>query len=285
MKLIHLSMNKRGIRFFRKLKEYLSEDVLAFYEKYVKKGEFLHRLQTAKSSYDMVLISAHGSEGAIILPIKPNNPNQKFRAYINKDETTAFKNKFVFAVSCQTANEFGKASVDNGALSYLGYEVYIESIFQPDYPHISNRVAENFSIIFKRIFMKELSYCIGEFTRDICTVEKFRQLFTYRFDKSITELSEMDSDQIFEKFQVRIYNHHLRKYAPELFVNYLKDIEEIGRRLVIVGDPNFISDNFIKCWRGQGMSVHEIKRRLLASPAFGSIIAEDYKNYLISVLK
>ena len=100
MKLIHLSMKKHGIRFFSKFSQYLSEDLFAIYEKYYGRGGFLNRLQTTESTYDMVLISAHGSACAIIMPIKPYDPTRRFKPYIRKEDTTAFVNKFVFAISC-----------------------------------------------------------------------------------------------------------------------------------------------------------------------------------------
>ena len=63
-------MKKRGIRFFAKIpKEFVNTAVSSNYKSYTTKERFLAELARRENEYDMVLITAHGAENKIIVPI------------------------------------------------------------------------------------------------------------------------------------------------------------------------------------------------------------------------
>lgn len=251
MELVQLCMKKRGIRFFAKIpKEFENKIVSSKYKYYATKECFLSELARRENEYDMILITAHGAENKIIVPITqydfyrqehPERSSDKYRPYISIEDTRFFKNDFVFAVSCLTAKEFGPAVVENGVIAYLGYDVIIENLFNVSNICMSSRVRELYETVVKRIFVRELVQAISTFLNDMQNVLMLKQLFAFRLEKSLIDFFAMSAEAVYATYGIGINKDIWNRNRQKLQIQQLNFLGEINRHLIIVGDPKYIS--------------------------------------------
>lgn len=244
MEIIHLYTPKRGVRFFAPIqglmKSQLNTDK---YFMFLKKETFLRKLLINQSEYDVVLVTAHGAEDSIIIPRKLSdciNHSTQYQRYIRIEDTDKFYNDFVFAVACSTAMEFGPKAVENGALSYLGYEVIIEQLFKVTDLKISKKVRNAYETIAKHIFVSELTKSFSRFINEFQTVSMLKQSFALNLEKQLINLFKMDNDEILLNFNYGIDKHVWEKERPKLKMIQLDFLNTINSHLVIVGDPTYI---------------------------------------------
>lgn len=251
MELIQLCMKKRGIRFFAKIpKEFEDTEVSSNYKSYTTKERFLAELARREKEYDMVLITAHGAENKIIVPITqfdtyrqehPERSNNNYRTYISLEDARFFKNNFVFAVSCLTAQEFGPAVVENGVIAYLGYDVIIENLFNVSDVCMSSRVRELYETVVKRIFVKELVQAVTRFLNDMQNVLMLKQWFAFQLEKRLIEFFSMTAEEIYATYGIGINKDIWNRNRQKLQIQQLNFLGEINRHLIIIGDPKYIS--------------------------------------------
>ena len=251
MKLIQLCMKKRGIRFFAKIPKGFNRTIsIGKYKCYYTKHGFLNELSRREKEYDMVLITAHGDKDKIIIPITqydpyrlehPERSNNGYRTYIPIKNARLFKNDFVFAVSCLTAQEFGPAVINNGGITYLGYEVLIERLFNVSDINMSSRVRELYEIVIKRIFVHELVQAITKFLNDMQSVSLLKQWFALHLEKSLVAFFSMSAEEVYSIYGIGINKDVWDRNRQKLLVQQFNFLDEINRHLVIQGDPNYIS--------------------------------------------
>lgn len=251
MKIIQLCMKKRGIRFFAKIpKEFEKTTISTSYKSYTAKDRFLSELARRENEYDMILITAHGAENKIIVPITqfdpyrqehPERSDNKYRTYISLEETRFFKNDFVFAVSCLTAQEFGPAVVEKGVIAYLGYDVIIENLFNVSNVCMSSRVRELYEMVVKKIFVKELVHSVTKFLNDMQNVLMLKQWFSLQLEKRLIEFFSMSAEEIYTTYGIGINNDIWKRNRQKLQIQQLNFLGEINRHLIIIGDPQYIS--------------------------------------------
>lgn len=251
MKLLQLCMKKRGIRFFSKIpKEFQNSSVSSNYKNYTTKERFLSELAKRENEYDMILITAHGAENKFIIPITQFDPYRlehpersfdKYRTYISIKETRFFKNDFVFAVSCLTAQELGPAVVKNGVIAYLGYDVIIENLFNVSDICMSSRVRDLYETVVKRIFIKELVRAVTKFLNDMQNVLMLKQWFSIQLEKSLIKFFSMSADEVYNTYGIGINKEIWNRNRQKLQIQQLNFFGEINRHLIIVGDPKYIS--------------------------------------------
>lgn len=249
-----LAMKKRGIRFFSKIR---FDNVIV--KRFHGKARFLPFVQSRKESNDNILLIAHGAEHSILTTT--TDLNRPYRVYISLDEANAFQNDFVFAVSCLTALEFGGRCVEEGAISYLGYQVQIGQLFNCYTTSITNmpkRISNAVDLIMKRIFVQSLSKAFQEFLSNPIAVNTLRERFSYLLEREVVELSALTIDQIYEKYGVRILEHHYRKYIVSILLKTLTELKETTLRLVCIGDENYISPTFVKYYYSAGVSKEQL---------------------------
>lgn len=280
MDAILLCMKKRGIRFFAKVKFHNTKVV-----KYHTNTSFLAHVRSRETEYDNILFMAHGAEDSIITPVFRT---QKFIRYISEDEADAFKNDFVFAVSCSTAVKFGKKCVESGAIAYLGYEVQFSDLFSctndlnRTFPR---RVRKSLDVVIKHIFINALTTAYEEFLRNPISVNVLRERFSFLLEQNIAELSDLSADELHAKYRVRISEHALQKYLVYLVPMTLSTLDEILPRLVCIGDANYISPTFIEYQMIQGKDTACILRELISNDAFNSIQNQEYRTYVLQKLQ
>lgn len=251
MELVQLCMKKRGIRFFANIPEaFKKTTVSSSYKSYTNKEGFLSELAKRENEYDMILITAHGAENKIIVPITqydpyrqehPERSDAKYRTYISLDDTRFFKNDFVFAVSCLTAQEFGPVAVENGAIAYLGYDVIIENLFNVNGICMSSRVRDLYEKVVKIIFVEELVRAVTIFLSDMQNVLMLKQLFAFRLEKRLIEFFSMSADDVYDIYRIGIDKDIWKKNRQKLQIQQLNFLGEINQHLIIIGDPQYIS--------------------------------------------
>ena len=278
---ILLCMKKRGIRFFKNIK-FSNTNVLRFHAKH----NFLGLLGTRTKEFDNILLMAHGSKEAILTTT--HDPMNHYMPYISQQDTKVFENDFVFAVSCLTANAFGKSCVDNGAIAYLGYQIEIGSLFDSysakKSRNLPKRIATVVDTIIKRIFIEELSKAYEEFLKNPINVSILRQRFSYLFEKRIAELSAMSSSQVYATYGIKIREADLKKYFVELVLNVLRILDDILPKLICIGDENYISASYITYKRNEGISNEEVLEELQNNVYFNELGHIEYKRHLKEML-
>lgn len=276
MDAILLCMKKRGIRFFRKIK-FPTTNVVRFHAK----NNFLGLLRTRYDKYDNILIMAHGSNNAILTTT--TNLHEHFKPYINETDADAFKNDFVFAVSCLTANEFGKQCVDKGCITYLGFQVEIGWLFESNQKlecKIPNSVATAIDIIIKHIFVEELARAYEEFLKSPISVQILKERFAFAFEKRIAELQNLSVAQVHQKYSVKVSERHYKVYVTRVILYVLSNLDNVISKLICIGDENYISSSFIRFRKEEGCSSAEIISELESNPYFEQLKHEEYKCYL-----
>lgn len=282
MDAIVLYTRKRGIRFFRKLQ--FPNTCINWTS---RRESFLGQLKARKNEYDNVLIIAHGSEKAILTTTRLSS-RKNYREYIREEEVGAFVNDFVFAVSCLTANEFGKKCVEAGCISYLGYLDQIEWLFS-SFPGPSSGVPKTVSnaldTIIKHIFVEVLAVAYEEFLREPISVKVLRQRFSFMLEKRIAMLVDMTDDQIYETYGIKISSSYYKKYFVNMVLLVLGRLNGTLQRLICIGDDNYISASYIKYKKAEGQDEGSLKNDLINNSYYQSIENEDYKRYLLGLVQ
>ena len=157
--------------------------------------------------------------------------NEPYKIYISKTETHVFQNDFVFAVSCLTAHEFGQKCIDNGAISYLGYQVELGPLFSSYSTSITNlpkRVSTALDTIIKHIFVQSLSVAFQEFLCNPISVSTLKELFSYLIERRISELLTLNAEQIYSKYNIKICERDYNNYVVALVLRVLSHLNEIS---------------------------------------------------------
>ena len=241
MDAILLCMKKRGIRFFKKI-NFPTTNVIRFHAK----ENFLGLLRARIQNFDNVLVMAHGSNHSILTTT--TNPNHKYEEYITSKDTYAFKNDFVFAVSCLTALEFGKHCINQGAIAYLGFEVelgYLFSSYPGERSFVPKRVSTAVDTIIKHIFIEELSQSYEEFLRTPINVRTLKERFSFLLEKRIAELPQFTPVEFREKYGINFSERDHKNFVVQLTLQVLSYLNEILPHLVCLGDENYLSASYI----------------------------------------
>lgn len=276
MDAILLCMKKSGIRFFNNIK-FQNTDVIRFHAK----NNFLGLLRTRTKEFDNILLMAHGSSKAILTTT--HDLNHPYVVYISADEVSVFKNDFVFAVSCSTANEFGKRCVDEGAIAYLGYQVELGCLFysySDKYSNVPKRITTAIDTIIKRIFVEELSRAYEEFLKNPYSVRVLRERFSYLLEKRIAQLISMSAKQLYDEYGIKITERDYKKFVVEIVLRVLSYLDDILPRLVCVGDENYISASYIAYRKRNGVDHESLSEELESSEAFKALAHNEYKQHL-----
>lgn len=276
MDAILLCMKKSGIRFFNNIK-FQNTDVIRFHAK----NNFLGLLHTRARKFDNILLMAHGSSKAILTTT--HDLNHPYVAYISADEVSAFKNDFVFAVSCSTANEFGKRCVDEGAIAYLGYQVELGCLFcsySDKNSNLPKRITTAVDTIIKRIFVEELSHAYEEFLKNPITVRVLRERFSYLLEKRIAQLTGMSATQLYEEYGIKVAERDFKNFVVEIVLRVLSYLDDILPRLVCIGDENYISASYMTYRKRDGIDCKLLSEELESNKAFQALTHDSYKQHL-----
>ena len=277
MDAVLLHTNKRGLRFFRKIH---FQNVTV--NKCRTKRDLVEKLRRNKECFANVLLVAHGCNNAILLPTP--DLNRPFTVYISPNEANLFKNDFVFAISCSTANEFGLRCIEEGAIAYLGYKMNFGHLFcsySTDCPVIPKRITTYVDIIIKKLFVKGLSQAYEEFLVNPHNVSVLRERFSYLLEKRMAELIHYSSAQIKQEYCISIPEHDFKKYFGEVVMRMISCLNNILPNLVCLGDKNYISHSYISYRKLSGYDNDAIVDELESNASFISLMNDEYKQYLL----
>lgn len=203
--------------------------------------------------------------------------------FVNCAKSAALENDFVFAVSCLTANEFGKCCVEKGSIAYLGYQVEIGCLFTSDpspQSNVPDSIITAVNTLVKHIFIAELSKAYEEFLKTPISVRVLKERFAFAFEKRLAELLDMSTEQVYNKYSVKISERHYTAYAVKMILNVLAVLDDILPKLICIGDENYISSSYIRFRKEAGFSSNEISEELEANPYFQKLAHDEYKRYL-----
>ncbi|MCY8486950.1 hypothetical protein MOC97_16045 [Bacillus atrophaeus] len=231
-KVIHFVPKAKSIRFFqnikRDLKEMFGEDL---YSIHWKPSAFIEELNKRKDKLDVIIISAHGSNDSII---KLNNGREPSKL-ITLEEAHLFRNNFIFANSCYTANKFGPALIENGALCYIGFNHLMSEVFK--YKNKSNHLL--FEKVVKRIYTDSISQAISDFINKCLTAKELCQYIEFYFKKHINVVCKMSLAVLNEEYDTKLdeEDHQIFKLAK---LELLEKFNDLKDRLNILGEENYI---------------------------------------------
>ncbi len=273
MDAILLCMKKRGIRFFQKIK-FQKTKVTRFH----KKDNFLGLLCDREMYFDNVLLMAHGCAKGILNPTR--NLSRPYEIYISLNETRNFRNDFVFAISCLTANEFGERCIEEGAIAYLGYQVEIGGLFSSESKEIPKKIRGAVDIIIKRIFLEELSLSYEKFLTELISVQLLKEYFSFSLEKRISSIANMTPEEIYNEFDIKISDRNYQKYFVATILNTLSYLDEVSNRLICIGDSNYISSSSLISRKRNGLDSATLLNELENNQFFVKLKHTLYKKYL-----
>lgn len=248
MKVLHYVPKERGIRFFRATRRILREkykenisisDEKNFYNNFFNSKDFLDFLSCRAEYSDIVLIMAHGYKDSILKVVK-----NKYERDITMDQTKLFKNKFVFAISCFTAEKFGPAAIDNDALVYIGFDDSIESFFEIDDKKYK-KLSEKLEVIIKKIYTRSFIQEFNRFIKECYTANEFFKYLSLRIDKEISKLAKMSYKDLNEMFSVNIKDSYSERVKKMIKLEIINRADEINEKMKILGEKNYIPWFFI----------------------------------------
>ena len=278
MDLLHLSMKKPGIRFLNKLEFQAPIN----YVKVHVKTPFFNILDRRSSNYDVVLITAHGSKDSI-LTVNSRDLNNQFKRYIFLEDTRYFVNDFIFAVSCDTALEFGEKSIENGALTYLGYSMKIEKMFSCNHKNIPKRIVHGYNIMFKKIFREALQDNLNIFLRYPTSVAMFKERLSFNIEQKLTQLFTLNPYDIHQKYGVKITEREINKYNAHIVMKQLEVINEIDKHFVCLGDANFFyHGTVVEMCKSHGKD--QTKKYISKLQFYKELSNQKYKQYVESLM-
>lgn len=240
MALAHFYLRNPGIRFLsrttKKMTGLISDSEVI---RLRNKNMLFKYLATNVSAYDVVLLTAHGSSDSILT--NSRDLNKKFVRYIGEEETNGFSNKFIFAVSCQTANSFGKKCVENGANAYIGYNMMFGHLFNYSDVGVPGRICKWYNTLFKRIYLEELRNSLEEMYTLPVTAQYTKEKFAFRLEKRLYSIQIDGFKKTCEKYSLNIPYKNYSKYFPSLILKQITEIRIINKSIVCLGDINYIS--------------------------------------------
>ncbi|HDR7904139.1 TPA: hypothetical protein QCY39_005213, partial [Bacillus cereus] len=237
MKILHYSPPGKRIRFFKTGTKQVSmafDDVEDMYEGYWNEHEFLKSLNERVNNLDVVLISAHGNSDAILKVQRGS-----FKRAIRLDNASLFKHNFVLANSCYTALEFGPKLLEEGALTYIGFNDSIESVFIFG-NFDSKRYNESLEKIFKNLYNKCMVVSINNFVRKCQTANEFMEYMRLNFQKEIKNVMKMSIDDIKLNFHVSISEEMIEKFKAVIKLEFIGKLDILNDKITLLGEGNYI---------------------------------------------
>ena len=158
-----------------KLSEERGIKVLDLTKEKANRLEFENRMNNF--SPDLVVLHGHGNEDMVT-----GHKNQPL-VVINENENL-LNSKIVYAISCRSAKNLGRKSIEAGAINYSGYEDDFIFIYEPD--KISRPLTDETAKLFlehSKIFIESLikGNSVGE------SFERSKRILKSNFIKALSE--------------------------------------------------------------------------------------------------
>lgn len=157
---------------------------------------------------------------------------------------------------------------------------YFSKIKKAPQSNVPGSIITAVNTLVKHIFIAELSKAYEEFLKTPISVRVLKERFAFAFEKRLAELLDMSTEQVYNKYSVKISERHYTAYAVKMILNVLAVLDDILPKLICIGDENYISSSYIRFRKEAGFSSNEISEELEANPYFQKLAHDEYKRYL-----
>ncbi|WP_139490247.1 hypothetical protein [Brevibacillus dissolubilis] len=238
MQIIHFNPNDSGLRFLQGSRMYFKESFndqgQSIYRALPDANDFVGLLNSRISYPDVVLITAHGTDDAI-LGVRQGKLIKAMRLH----QTRLFKNNFVLAVSCLTAKEFGKKAIEEAAQVYIGFDDYIQSDFKFG-SSLNQKFNDILEKIFKKIYQLSLNRAFSSFIKKSLTARELTMLIELNFKKLVRELQRMDIKNIRTVYSVQLTEKLEDELRAVIKLQFIAKYNTLQKKISLLGDPYYV---------------------------------------------
>jgi len=236
MRIIQYFPDSRGTRFLKQFQQTLASEYGQTYEFYNKSPELFHSLERRLHSTDIILITAHGTAEFIEGELDRGEPIK-----ITVEDFYRFRNSFVFAFSCSTADLGEIICKESNVLSYLGFNDIVNLQVKTS----KGQFVTEISNILKQIYNDTLFESFVTFTEENYSVAQLAQLISLNLKRYYVRLLAMSSEDIVVKFSISRRVAFNREFTKCLHADLLTTIDAVRQRITVYGEKNFIPWFFI----------------------------------------
>jgi len=237
MKVIQYFPDSKGTRFLKQFQKSMATIYDDDYEFFNKSGDLFKSLENRINSTDLILITAHGTPEYIEGELEKGEPIK-----INMGEFHRFRNSFVFAFSCSTADLGEVICEESDVLSYLGFNDIVNLKVKTS----QGKYEKEFSNILRQIYNDTLIESFTTFTQQNYTVSQLANLISLNLKRCYVKLLAMKPEEIVKKYLIskRVANN--KEFIKCLHADLLTTIDAVRERITIYGERDFIPWYFIK---------------------------------------
>ncbi|MDO7345478.1 hypothetical protein Q5O02_04890 [Bacillus stercoris] len=236
MKIIQYFPNSRGTKFLKQFQKTLATKYCETYEVYDKSPELFNCLESRLHETDLILITAHGTADFIEGELERGEPIR-----ITAEDFHRFRNSFVFAFSCSTADLGEKICTESNVLSYLGFNDIVNLQVKTS----NGQFVTEISNILRRIYNDTLYESLVTFIQKNYNISELAQLISLNLKRYYARLLGMTSEDIIGKYAIPRRVASNREFIKCLHADLLTTIDAVRQRITVFGEKNFIPWLFI----------------------------------------
>lgn len=236
MKIIQYFPDSRGTKFLKKFQKELASEYGETYEFYNKSPELFYSLESRFHSTDLILITAHGTSEFIEGELEKGEIVK-----ITADDFYRFRNSFVFAFSCSTADLGEIICEESNVISYLGFNDVVNLQVKTS----RGQFVTEISNILRQIYNDTLIESFVTFTQKNYSIGQLAQLISLNLKKYYVRLLAMKSEDIIVKFSIPRKVAFNNEFTKCLHADLLTTIDAVRQRVTVYGEKNFIPWSFI----------------------------------------
>lgn len=238
--ILHYIPNEAVIRKFKPIKEELSKSFLegkCTYVGCINLGKFLKSLREREEFSDIVIISAHGSDDAVL-----TKRGTGYDKIFTLEHAHLLANDFTFALSCYTSRELGPKVIEEKGITYVGFNDSIENDFVLD-EHSSNyHYIKELEKVLIKIYNTVISRAFIRFINECTTAKEFQSYIEIGLKSELQKLSKLSVDEINSKFNLSINNDSDTNQSIRalLKLEFISKISDFSNKIRLLGEERYI---------------------------------------------
>jgi hypothetical protein len=236
MKIIQYFPNSPGTRFLKQFQKTLAAEYGETYEIYDKSPELFNFLENRLYSTDLILVTAHGTAEFIVGELQRGEPVK-----ITAEDFHRFRNSFVFAFSCSTADLGQIICEESNVLSYLGFNDIVDLQVKTS----NGKFVREISNIIRKIYNDTLYESFVTFTQKNYSVSQLAQLISLNLKRNYVRLLAMPLEDIVRMYAIPRKVAFNLEFIKCLHADLLTTIDAVRQRITVYGEKNFIPWFFI----------------------------------------
>lgn len=243
LNIIHYNPNETGLRLLQTSENYFNnvfnEQKETIYKPISEINDFLGFLNSRLTYPDVVLITAHGTNNAI-LRLRKGTLVKAMRLH----QTRLFKHNFVFAISCGTATEFGSKAIDEAAQVYIGFDDEIQSDFKFDNGS-NNKFNLILESVFKEIYQTSVNEAFEIFIKKCLTAKEFCMHMDLIFKRQVRKTLRMGIKELRTIYSAPITDKYVSELKAIIKLQFLAKFDSLRGKITLLGDEQFVPWYFI----------------------------------------